>query len=419
MDDNYVLKEGSPTSPMLDEHSIATIIEKTVDVSDIGEFIIGESNSSIITFRMNRYYDGVDLLDKTIKIMYRNSNGIYESDVVNIKYTSNSLKFSWIVPHDATKTKKLLAYVCFVSNGYLWKTRTFTITVDQSFDVGDSEPTQNWFVNIESKLTKIEKTIDELLNDVIPQKIKEVETSISKQIPTKVSDLENDSAVSYSAQELTLEQKQQARDNIGVKKYEKYDIQYSKYKRTIWIVDGQINVPADDADEELKNVYTNFIYKINGSMILGGNLSWNNGKDMLLKFSNANKKEIIPDTFAYYADEYYKKLIVFYHYKDNSGKDVASLTWDNRGAYSRYVYYPDTGEYLDDFLNTKREEPLLLSGYGVDNDKTTASQFELSKNPTADMEVATKQYVDNNTMSVDEINTLIDTKLGVIENGTY
>ena len=28
MDDNYVLKEGSPTSPMLDEHSTATIIEK-------------------------------------------------------------------------------------------------------------------------------------------------------------------------------------------------------------------------------------------------------------------------------------------------------------------------------------------------------------------------------------------------------
>lgn len=162
MDDNYVLKEGSPTSPMLDEHSTATIIEKTVDVSDIGEFIIGESNSSIITFRMNRYYDGVDLLEKTIKVMYRNSNGIFESDVVNIKYTSNSLKFSWIVPHDATTSKKLLAYVCFVSDGYLWKTKTFTITVDQSFDVGDSEPTQNWFVNIESKLTKIEKTIDEI-----------------------------------------------------------------------------------------------------------------------------------------------------------------------------------------------------------------------------------------------------------------
>lgn len=136
MDDNYVLKEGSPTSPMLDEHSTATIIEKTVDVSDIGEFIIGESNSSIITFRMNRYYDGVDLLEKTIKVMYRNSNGIFESDVVNIKYTSNSLKFSWIVPHDATTSKKLLAYVCFVSDGYLWKTKTFTITVDQSFDVG-------------------------------------------------------------------------------------------------------------------------------------------------------------------------------------------------------------------------------------------------------------------------------------------
>ena len=70
--------------------------------------------------------------------------------------------------------------------------------------MGDSEPTQNWFVNIESKLTKIEKTIDEAVG------------KLSKQIPTKVSDLENDLAVSYSAQELTSEQKQQVRENINI-----------------------------------------------------------------------------------------------------------------------------------------------------------------------------------------------------------
>ena len=127
MDENYILKEGCITSPMLDEHSTATIVEKTVNVSDIGEFVVGEMNSSVITFKMNRYYDGVDLSQKDILIMYKNTNGVYKDKAVNIQYSTDGLKFSWIVPNDATKTIKITAYVCFISDDYLWKTKNFTI----------------------------------------------------------------------------------------------------------------------------------------------------------------------------------------------------------------------------------------------------------------------------------------------------
>lgn len=79
---------------MLDEHSTATIVEKTVNVSDIGEFVVGEMNSSVITFKMNRYYDGVDLSQKDILIMYKNTNGVYKDKAVNIQYSTDGLKFS-------------------------------------------------------------------------------------------------------------------------------------------------------------------------------------------------------------------------------------------------------------------------------------------------------------------------------------
>lgn len=383
MDDNYVLKEGSPTSPMLDEHSTATIIEKTVDVSDIGEFIIGESNSSIITFRMNRYYDGVDLLEKTIKVMYRNSNGIFESDVVNIKYTSNSLKFSWIVPHDATTSKKLLAYVCFVSDGYLWKTKTFTITVDQSFDVGDSEPTQNWFVNIESKLTKIEKTIDEAVG------------KLSKQIPTKVSDLENDLAVSYSAQELTSEQKQQVRENINIGVSKKV-VTYNGAKRsfTVGVIEGTIaDLPEDSASEYLE-AYKNF-WHVCEYMRIFKLTTWQFVKNALKWLSSAHKNNIISDSLTFYVTKP-SKYIKYSYNVNTQGRAYDLMEYYDEGATLKLSYYPDTDEFEDNQMDAKWSKPITMNSYGLDNNTPLVEQFELSKNPISDMEVATKEYVDDN-----------------------
>lgn len=162
MDENFILNENYTVSPMSDQHSTATISEKVVDVSNIGTFVMGEHNSSMITFQIDRYYDGVDLSDKKIKIVYKNSNGIYESDdteICNVKYSQKSLRFSWIVSSNVTQTSKFVAYVCFVSDDYLMKTENFTVLVKSSFDPSASEPSANWFVTIEGKLEKIEKDI--------------------------------------------------------------------------------------------------------------------------------------------------------------------------------------------------------------------------------------------------------------------
>ena len=162
MDENFISNDQYPSSPMSDQHSTATISEKVVDVSNIGTFVMGEHNSSMITFQIDRYYDGVDLSDKKIKIVYKNSNGIYESneaEICNVKYSQKSLRFSWIVSSNVTQTSKFVAYVCFVSDGYLMKTENFTVLVKSSFDPAASEPSANWFVTIEGKLEKIEKDI--------------------------------------------------------------------------------------------------------------------------------------------------------------------------------------------------------------------------------------------------------------------
>lgn len=162
MDETFISNDQYPSSPMSDQHSTATISEKIVDVSNIGTFVMGEHNSSMITFQIDRYYDGVDLSDKKIKIVYKNSNGIYESDdteICNVKYSQKSLRFSWVVSNNVTQTTKFIAYICFISEDYLLKTENFTVQVKSSFDPSTSEPSANWFVTIEGKLEKIEKDI--------------------------------------------------------------------------------------------------------------------------------------------------------------------------------------------------------------------------------------------------------------------
>ena len=162
MDENFISNENYTVSPMSDQHSTATISEKVVDVSNIGTFVMGEHNSSMITFQIDRYYDGVDLSDKKIKIVYKNSNGIYESneaEICNVKYSQRSLRFSWIVSSNVTQTTKFIAYICFISEDYLLKTENFTVQVKSSFDPSTSEPSANWFITIEGKLEKIEKDI--------------------------------------------------------------------------------------------------------------------------------------------------------------------------------------------------------------------------------------------------------------------
>ena len=50
--------------------------------------------SDIITFEINRYYDGVDLSTKNIRFIIKNGDYVFAEDAVNIQYSENFLRFS-------------------------------------------------------------------------------------------------------------------------------------------------------------------------------------------------------------------------------------------------------------------------------------------------------------------------------------
>lgn len=161
---NFIDSEGHiiKTSSMKDQHQLIKITEKTPVLQNIGKIVTGDINSNILTFEIDRYYDGVDLYTKNIKFIIKNELGTFTEDAVNLQYNSELLRFSWILSDSVTyKSGTVTAAIVFLGTesdkNYALKTLPFTIKIDNSLDFLDIEPPyQNWFVNIENRLYDLE-----------------------------------------------------------------------------------------------------------------------------------------------------------------------------------------------------------------------------------------------------------------------
>jgi intein-encoded DNA endonuclease-like protein len=52
---------------------------------------------------MNRYYDGIDLAQMTISMIYKNkSNKAGKAKIVNMQYGTDKIRFAWLVDGSVT-----------------------------------------------------------------------------------------------------------------------------------------------------------------------------------------------------------------------------------------------------------------------------------------------------------------------------
>lgn len=154
------------TSAMCDEHQIIQITEKTPSIQNIGKIVRGDTNSNMLTFEINRYYDGVDLYTKNIKFIVKNEYGIFTEPAVNVQYNDTLLRFSWILSYTATTGGVVTSAIEFwgmtdSGDNYSLKTTPFTIRVEDSLDATDITilPPVNWFVDTENRLSVLEKAL--------------------------------------------------------------------------------------------------------------------------------------------------------------------------------------------------------------------------------------------------------------------
>lgn len=121
-----------------------------------------ESNSQFIPFKMNRYYDGFDLLNTSILIHFVNKDGYEEnSNAVNVYYNSEYIKFGWLVNKNATAVDGRLDFEIMAigtnSKGedYIWKTKPNNINVLKSLKGnGIIEPDNTWITSFMSQVTE-------------------------------------------------------------------------------------------------------------------------------------------------------------------------------------------------------------------------------------------------------------------------
>ncbi|MDE7239278.1 MAG: hypothetical protein K2N41_06145 [Lachnospiraceae bacterium] len=165
---NFTAAEGSTIKPshMSDEHQIIQITEKTPTVPHIGKIVRGDTNSNLLTFEINRYYDGVDLCNKDIKFIVKNEYGVFTEPAVNLQYNDTLLRFSWILSYAATTGGPVTAAIEFYGlpdsgENYSFKTTPFTLKVEESLDATDITilPPVNWFVDTENRLSTLEEIL--------------------------------------------------------------------------------------------------------------------------------------------------------------------------------------------------------------------------------------------------------------------
>ena len=201
----------------------------------------------------------------------------------------------------------------------------------------------------------------------------------------------NPDAVLYSKQELTYEQQKQARTNIGALDVNvgttPVDIGVGLGSTVYYVQSGWLKPCPDNADKELKLQYRR-VFEFIGSQRIGPS-----SQNMLLEAKSA---------YALYQKGLASESIKVTKNPLNAAQ--VYVTWNiTTRSNKHYFYYAQvsTAYYYDctycvedDALTSERyKSPVYSTAYGV-GEQDSVSQFRMHTNPTEDMHIATKQYVD-------------------------
>jgi len=178
-DNNWTLISGSTPQDYTD----TAVFEVNPDTKQIAlitgqALVAGEKDSQYISFLMPRYWDGIDIADKTFTVEYALAGQYYgTSEAVNAEMTSEQVRFGWIVPEEACAISGTLLFVLKItSEGYTLKTQIAEHPVFKTIRVEDvvPEPTKEaWYrefqTRVDSAIEQAEsaiETVQSTLTDV-------------------------------------------------------------------------------------------------------------------------------------------------------------------------------------------------------------------------------------------------------------
>ena len=213
-----------------------------------------ESNSQYIPFKMPRRYDGFDLLNTTIIIHYVNKDGYEDrSNVVNVYYNEEYIRFGWLVNKNATAVEGTLEFEIIASgvnskgDEYVWKTKPNNqLSVLKSLaGNGAIEPDNTW---ITSFMTQVNEKVAEA-----QRYAQEAKTTVDG-----ISDYADKAEASANkAQQAVDTAKTQLEGTVGDAVNNKVDAALSSYYTKKQVDDIVHNIDISDQLDEVKQQIAN------------------------------------------------------------------------------------------------------------------------------------------------------------------
>ena len=352
-----------------------------------------DHNIETVTFDCPRYWDDHDMSTMKVYINYTradNEPGCYIADDVAVDETDTSIMhFSWTISRHVTEAVgPLTILICIKmvdkdgNEVNHWNSeRNTDMTISQGMECGDI------IVN------KYPDVITYLLEDMgnLADLTTEDKSSLVAAINEAAASGGSKDAVTYTPQTLTEEQKSQARTNIGALdeniETTPVDIGVGLGSTVYYVQSGWLKPCPDNTDKELRLQYRR-VFEFIGSQYLQPS-----SQDMLLQAKSA---------YALYQKGLASESIKV-TYNPLAAEQVYvkwNLSTRNNKHYFYYAQVSTAYQYTctycveDDALASEfYERPVYRTVNGV-GEQDSVSQFRMRTNPTEDMHIATKQYVD-------------------------
>jgi|GEM_PF-2682518 len=152
-----------PIYEMTDDQAPMIITDKKIAVPSNLQAIVSKDNvSQLLTFEINRYYDGVDLSQKACSIKYSNAEkGTGRAIAVNVQVSNEKLILGWVLDDNVTmKQGKVKFAIEFLGKNefdqvYVWQTVPAEINIAEGLHIDETTIEEKYPTVIEDILIQL------------------------------------------------------------------------------------------------------------------------------------------------------------------------------------------------------------------------------------------------------------------------